>query len=61
MATMDRRALTAAIFRRGQKRELFEDGQDDDVEEDQECKHKLQEIHGVWATERCRSGGASVD
>ena len=49
-AAEQRRAFAAAIFRRGQKEELFEDGQEQDAAE--ELRSKLDDLHDVWALER---------
>ena len=49
-AAEQRRAFAAAIFRRGQKEELFEDGEERDAAE--ELRSKLDDLHGVWALAR---------
>ncbi len=45
-----RRAFAAAIFRRGQKGELFGDGEEQDAAE--ELRSKLDDLHAVWALAR---------
>lgn len=44
---MDTEKFSAAIFRRGQKKELFDDG-DDGQGEEVELDLKLQELTDVW-------------
>ena len=44
---IDKEKYTAAIFRRGQKKELFDDGDDSQGEEFQ-LKHKLEDLHEIW-------------
>ena len=39
-----------SVFKRGQKQELFDDGQEPD--EQAELLGKLGELHSVWAMER---------
>ncbi len=43
--------FTAAIFRRGQKKELFHDG-DEEFSEDEDLNNKLQDLHEVWGLSR---------
>lgn len=49
--TVDKTKFTAAIFRRGQKKELFEDG-DGDESEQVELDHKLRELYEMWKVPR---------
>lgn len=49
-AAEQRRAFAAAIFRRGQKGELFDDGEELDAAE--ELRSKLDDLHAVWALDR---------
>ncbi|PRW45365.1 tRNA-splicing endonuclease subunit Sen54 [Chlorella sorokiniana] len=49
-AAEQRRAFAAAIFRRGQKGELFDDGEELDAGE--ELRSKLDDLHAVWALAR---------
>ena len=44
--------MTAAIFRRGNKAELFGDGSDNRVDEAKELEGKLAALHAVWALPR---------
>jgi len=47
----EREKYNAAIFRRGQKKELFEDG-DEDVDEEIDLNYKLEDLYGVWSLPR---------
>lgn len=47
---VSKQAFAAAIFKRGQKAELFDDGGGGD--EEAELSSKLSELHGVWSLER---------
>lgn len=49
-AAEQRRAFAAAIFRRGQKGEVFGDGEEPDAAA--ELRTKLDDLHGVWALAR---------
>ena len=47
----DKEKFAAAIFRRGQKKELFEDG-DGEGDAETELAEKLHGIHEVWGLPR---------
>ena len=49
----ERKVYNAAIFRRGAKKELFGDREEDDSwDEASELKEKLQGLHDLWAEPR---------
>ena len=54
----ERQVRNAAIFRRGQKKELFDDRQqeDDSWDETLELREKLGDLHALWATARTGCG-----
>lgn len=49
----ERQVFNAAIFRRGQKKELFDDKQQDaDWDEGAELREKLGDLHALWTMPR---------
>lgn len=44
--------FSASIFRRGQKKELFDETQEDEASLETELKSKVEELASLWAAER---------
>jgi hypothetical protein len=47
----DKSRWSAQIFYRGQKKELFGDG-DGELPEDEDLEGKLRDLHGIWQLPR---------
>jgi hypothetical protein len=44
--------FSKAIFRRGQKQELFDNGEEGQFDEKKELEARLQGMHSVWSAPR---------